>query len=140
MSESEILQGLFSAITGVLAVVSLFVGIVSGYLAGLYFFLGRAPFLLRLVAFLLLSFVLMFLGGVVLVVQIMQDGLLQAWAKVPAPAIGALDLRNPLPIRWVLKLSQQETGVALGWCVGIAVYLALAYMTFLHRWPEPRDP
>ena len=46
---------------------------------------------------------------------------------------------TPLPPGFVeyAGFSQQELGVGIGWTVAIAVYLALAYMTFIYRWPEP---
>lgn len=137
MSESDVLQGLFNAIQAVLTIVTLFLGIVSGYLAALYFFLAQAPFFLRLLAFALLSIALVFLGGTALVVQTMQEGLLAAWTKLRSPVIAAVDLRNPVPLPQMAGFSsQQELGVAIGWAVGVAVYAALFYMTFIYRWPK----
>lgn len=140
MSEAEILDGLFTAIGTVLNIFSMFFAIVSGYVVALYLFLARAPFMLRLVAFGLLSVGLVFLGGTAAVVQRMQDGLFTAWTKLGSPLINVTDLRNPLPLpnHVMAGLSQQELGVAIGWAVAVAVYLMLFYMTFLYRWPEPR--
>jgi hypothetical protein len=33
-----------------------------------------------------------------------------------------------------LPLSQQELGVVTGWIIGLGVYAALAYLTFVHDW------
>lgn len=144
MSEAEIMQGLFTAIGAVLNIFSMFFAIVSGYVVALYLFLARAPILLRLVAFGLLSVGLVFLGGTAAVVQRMQDGLFVAWAKLGSPLIDVVDLRNPLPLPELAMagMSQQQLGVAIGWAVAIAVYAMLAYMTFLYRWPKagPSDP
>lgn len=141
MSEAEILTGVFTAISAVLNIFSMFFAIVSGYVVALYLFLARAPFLLRFVAFGLLSVGLVFLGGTAAVIQRMQDGLFVAWAKLGSPLINVVDLRNPLPIperaMVIAGMSQQELGVAIGWTVAVAVYLMLGYMTFLYRWPEP---
>ncbi len=138
MSEAEIFQGLFTAINSVLTIFSMFFAIVSGYVVALYLFLARAPLLLRTVAFGLLSVGLVFLGGTAAVVQTMQDGLFVAWSKLGSPLINVADLRNPLPaeVFAFAGMSQQQLGVAIGWTVAVAVYLVLAYMTFLYRWPE----
>jgi hypothetical protein len=138
MTESEILQGLFNAIQAVMTIFSLFLTMVSGYLAALYFFLNRAPFALRFMAFCLLSVGFVFLGGTAAVVQTMQDSLFAAWGKLPNPSIDIDHLRNPLPLALAgaLPVSQQQLGVGIGWAVALAVYLALGYMTFIYRWPR----
>ncbi len=136
MSETELTQQLFNAIGMVLTIFSLFFSLVSGYLAALYLFLARAPMALRLVAFALLSIGLVFLGGVTMTVQNIQNGLFAAWAKLPTPTMRVYQLRNPVHVAalndygWTL----QEAGVALGWAVAVCVYVALAYLTFIYRW------
>ena len=138
MSESEILQGLFDAISAVLTIFSLFFTMVSGYLAALYLFLHRAPLILRFMAFSLLSVGLVFLGGTAAVVQTMQNSLFATWDKLPNPSFELRPLRNPLPVdvAQVLPFTQQELGVGIGWFVAVAVYAALAFMTFIYRWPQ----
>ena len=140
MTEAEILQALFSVIGSVITIFSLFFTLVSGYLAALYLFLSRAPFMLRFVAFALLSFGLVFLGGSVAVLQTVQNGLFAAWAKIPTPVVNLRELRNPIPFAPsdALPVSQQEIGVAIGWAVAGLVYAALAYLTFIYRWPSAR--
>lgn len=137
MSEAELTQQLFNAIGMVLSVFSLFFSLVSGYLAALYLFLAQAPFALRFVAFALLSIGLVFLGGVTMTVQNIQNGLFSAWAKLPTPAMPLHQLRNPVHVAALADAgwSLQEVGVALGWGIAICVYLALAYLTFVYRWP-----
>lgn len=137
MSEAEIMERLFEALGAILSIVSLFLGIVSGYLAALFFFLGRAPFFLRLLAFGLMSISFVFLGGNALVIGTIQEGLFTAWRQLGSPSITIGDLRNPLPLPPLPGITQQELGVGLGWAVAVTVYLALAYMTFLYRWPDP---
>ena len=90
MSEAEIVQALLASIQVVIGVFSMFFATVSAYIAGLYFFLNRAPLALRLLAFLLLSIGLVFLGGSALIQQRMQEELFAALAKLPA---------RPLPPR-----------------------------------------
>lgn len=142
MSEAEIYQGLFTAISAVLNIFSMFFAIVSGYVVALYLFLARAPLMLRAVAFGLLSVGLVFLGGTAAVIQRMQDGLFVAWKRLGSPIVDVADLRNPLVLPGFERagISQQELGVAIGWSVAVAVYVALAYMTFLYRWPDETRP
>lgn len=136
MTQAELLNGLFGALQAILTIVSLFFAIVSGYIAALFFFLGRAGLFLRLLAFGLLTIGLSFLGGTAAVVQSMQEGLLQAWGRLPQPVVAVDSLRNPMPVSSGLPLSQQELGVVTGWIIGIGVYCALAYLTFLHDWSK----
>ena len=136
MSEAEILNGLFSSLQTILTIVSLFFAIVSGYIAALFFFLARAGLFLRVLAFSLMTIGLSFLGGTAAVVQSMQEGLLQAWGRLPQAVIPVESLRNPMPVSSSLPLSQQELGVVTGWIIGIGVYAALAYLTFLHDWSK----
>ncbi|MDX2259052.1 MAG: hypothetical protein NW205_09075 [Hyphomicrobiaceae bacterium] len=138
MSETEVIAGLYEAISLVIDIFSMFFAIVSGYVVALYLFLAQAPFLLRLLAFSLLSVGLVFLGGTALVVQTMQEGFLTAWERLPKRTIDVVDLRNPLPLTdvRVFGLAQQELGVAIGWLVAGAVYVALFYLTFIYSWPK----
>jgi hypothetical protein len=141
MSEAEVLQTLFSSIQVVVSLFSTFFAVVSAYIAGLYFFLNRAPFALRLLAFFLLSIGLMFLAGAAMTQQRLQAALLASWAKLPAPTIGVdTVLRNPLPLPLPSGWSLYDVGVNVGWLVGLSVYLALGYMTFVYRWPRGSDP
>ena len=135
MNEAEILQNLFHAIDAVLTVFSLFFAIVSGYLAALYFFLASAPFLLRALAFTMMSIGLVFLGGTATIIGRLQEGLFGAWDRLERPIVPLQDLRNPVPDLHLGAMSQQQLGVAIGWSVAIAVYVALDYLTFVYRWP-----
>jgi drug/metabolite transporter (DMT)-like permease len=135
MSEAEVMQGVFSSIQVVISLFSTFFAMISAYIAGLYFFLNRAPLALKLLAFFLLSIGLLFLGGAAMTQQRLQVGLLAAWAKVSSPAI-AVDavLRNPFPISLPPGWSLYDVGLYAGWLTGLCVYVALDYMTFLYRW------
>ena len=137
MTEAEIMQQMFNVMTSVLTIFSLFFTLISGYLAALYLFLAHAPVALRGVAFALLSIGLVFLGGVTMTVQNIQNGLFAQWAKLAAPAMPVSQLRNPVAIAALLDngWSMQELGVWIGWSVAGLAYLALAYLTFGYRWP-----
>jgi len=135
MTEAEIMQGVLTSIQVVIGLFSTFLAVISTYIAGLYFFLNRAPLALKLLAFFLLSIGLIFLGGAAITQQRLQVALLVAWMKLPSPSI-AVDgvLRNPFPVSLPAGWSLYEVGVKVGWMTAICMYLALGYMTFLYRW------
>jgi len=135
MSEAEVMQGVFSSIQVVISLFSTFFAMISAYIAGLYFFLNRAPVALKLLAFFLLSIGLIFLGGAAVTQQRLQVGLLAAWGKLSSPTIAVdLVLRNPIPNSLPSGWSLYDVGVNVGWLTSLCVYLALGYMTFLYRW------
>ena len=136
MSEAEIMQGLFGSIQAVISLFSMFFAMVSAYIAGLYFFLNRAPLALRLLAFFLFSIGLTFLAGAVAIQQRIQDGLFAAWANLPSPMLSIELLRNPFPVTLPPGWSLYYVGATLGWLTGFCVYLALGYMTFFYRWKD----
>ncbi len=137
MTQSELLQGLLASIEVVMSLYSMFFAMTSAYIAGLYFFLARAPLALKLLAYLLLSIGLAFLGGSATVQQKIQLGLQAAWAKQKGPFITVDALRNPLPVDIPMPpgWSHYDIGVAVGWLAAVSVYLALGYLTFMYRWP-----
>jgi hypothetical protein len=128
------MQALIGSIQVVVSVFSMFFAITSAYIAGLFFFLNRAPLSLRLLAFFLLSVGLAFLGGSALIQQRLQEGLFAAWAKLPSPSVAVDALRTPLPLGLPGGLSVQDAGIIVGWLTALSVYLALAYLTFFYRW------
>ena len=137
MTQSELLQGLLTSIEVVMSLYSMFFAMTSAYIAGLYFFLNRAPLALKALAYLLLSIGLAFLGGSATVQQKIQLGLQATWAKQKGPFITVEALRNPLPVSIPMPpgWSHYDIGVAVGWLAAVGVYLALGYLTFVYRWP-----
>jgi len=147
MSEAEILQLSFDANEAVAGLFSIFFGIVSAYIAGLYFFLHKAPTTIKLIAFLLLTSGFMFIGQSMAGVEVRIIGLVEAWDSVPNPATGLEGLNNPvlpLPVKDLAKSLQvnepvfdgTRVSIYMGWAVAMLVYLALFYATFLYRWPH----
>jgi hypothetical protein len=134
MTESEIMQAFLASGQVVISLFSMFFAMISAYIAGLYFFLNRAPIALRLLAFSLLSVGLVFLGAAAAIQQWLQQSLSVAWAKVPAPIFPIGSLRNPLSLMLPYDWSLTEIGTILGWVTATSVYLALGYMTFVYRW------
>jgi hypothetical protein len=141
MTEAEILDRFFDTIQNVLTIFSIFFTLISGYLAALYLFLRQAPFVLRCIAFSLLTIGLVFLGGVAVTIQRLQEGLFASWSRLTQPSLSFHELVNPLPfdVASAIGMSQQHLGIALGWGVATLVYLALAYLTFLYRWPDAKS-
>jgi len=133
MSEAEVMQGLFSSIQVIISLFSMFFAMVSAYIAGLYFFLNRAPVALKFIAFGLLSIGLVFLGGAAAGQQRMQEGLFAAWGRVSSPLIAIEMLRNPFPVALPPGWSVYDIGVTVGWLTSVCVYLSLGYMTFFYR-------
>lgn len=134
VTESELLQALYASTQTIISLFSMFVTIVSGYVAGLYLFLKDAPLALRFLAFLLLSVALAFLGGATFIQQVAQDAIFAAWIKLPNPSIPADLLLNPLPMPEVRGIPVRLIGIALGWAAALSIYLSIAYMTFCYRW------
>jgi hypothetical protein len=134
MSEAEILA-IRNDLTGlVISVVSVSFGMISAYIAGLWLFLREAPISLRLLAFFLLSCGLAFMGALTLGLNGLLVGTDHAWSKLTARATdiaGFGDVRPP----WLYGVSLYEASAILGAIAFGAIYLALAYLTFVYKWP-----
>jgi len=134
MTEAEILS-LRNDLTGlVISVVSVSFGMISAYIAGLWLFLREAPVSLRLLAFVLLSFGLAFMGAATWGLNDLLVGTEHAWVKLPSHATdiaGFGDVRPP----WLGGLSLYEASAMLGALSFGAIYVALAYLTFIYKWP-----
>jgi hypothetical protein len=134
MTEAEILSNAIQAAQATAAIFSLFLTIVSAYIAALYFFLNRAP-CLRTMAFLLVSIAFVALGALALNMQYLGEGLHTAWLRLPQKATGMEVLGPPIMVR-SLFLDGREAAAWAAWALGGVVYLALTYLTFLYRWPQ----
>lgn len=149
MSEAELLHLSFATNDAMMAVFSMFFAIVSAYLAGLYFFLNQSPVPIKVLAFGLLSAAFVFLGQAMAGIESRASGIISAWKTIPDPVTGIRDLEQlaiPLPLQLIVDQSQIASmsydgftaGAIMGWIVAVAVYLALAYLTFIYRWPKGR--
>lgn len=128
----------------VLSVVSIVFGIISAYITGLFFFLNRAPILLRSLAFALLSIGIFFVGAIALAVSPVAGGLVgpgRAIDQSTAATISAIQRGDFAP---ALSLMDIPVGYLAGLIIGLAlfaaIYLALLYMTFFYRWPRTDSP
>jgi hypothetical protein len=136
ISFAELAQGRIDALTFILSLFSMFFTICSAYIVALYFFLGVAPFSLRLLAFFVLSISFLFLGAMSFTVSDIVEVLIMNWDKADIPLSSEQTVRA-----WMARLGGNfefyYIGALLGWAVAFIVYLALAYLTFGYRWKQP---
>lgn len=137
MSESELTQILMSSSQIILSIFSIFFALISGYIVGLFYFLSRAPLTLKLLAFALLSVGFVFLGVAATIQESVQIELFAALHKLPSPTVSAYAFYYPAPN---LPFDFRKMGSTIGWFTATGSYLALGYMTFLHRWRKVGDP
>jgi hypothetical protein len=137
MTESEILSNAIQAAQAATAILSLFFAIVSAYVVGLYLFLHKAPFGLRLLTFLLFTISMVALGMLAFNLQYLGEGMHRAWVNLPQKSTG-LNVLGPPIIARSLFLDGRAAAFWAGWLTEGAVYFALAYLTFIYRWPLPR--
>ncbi|MFW6300850.1 MAG: hypothetical protein ACOC20_08020 [Oceanicaulis sp.] len=140
MTEAEILELLSEGTANVLGLVSIYFTVVSAYIAALYYFLHRAPFMLKLVALIMLSGAFLFLGFAAVGIERTLSGLFFALAAIPEEARAALPPDNAELLYFgmeVMLANAYEYAVWLGWGVAGLVYLSMVFLTFLHRWTRP---
>lgn len=138
MSEAEIVEGLIESVAAVLAVVSIYFTIVSAYIAALFYFLHRAPFLMKGIAFIFLSGALVFLGLTTIALERLTAGLLTAWHALD----GKVAQAPPLDLYFGFEayvMDDYRFAVWAGWVVAVSIYLGLFYLTFVRRWGQPSD-
>ncbi|MGH1419365.1 MAG: hypothetical protein ACRBCJ_10960 [Hyphomicrobiaceae bacterium] len=146
MTEAELLQLSFQTNAAMMDVFSMFFGIVSAYLAGLYFFLHASPQPIKILAFGLLTVAFLFLGQTMAGIEMRAQGIISAWGSLENPVTGIEGLSQlvmPLPIKMIMHDQSLATasydgftaGSITGWVVALLVYVALAYLTFIYRWP-----
>ncbi len=136
MNVTDVLALRVDAAAVILSAISVSFGFISAHITGLYFFLHRAPLLLRLAAFVLLSLSLMFVvliamgvrplaGGIVTGSQL--DSSLRDLVNREVSSTAMVQaLTSELPLIYVI-------GWSLGVTLAASVYMALAYLTFIHR-------
>jgi hypothetical protein len=134
MSEAEILSIRNDLTSLVVSVVSVSFGMISAYIAGLWLFLREAPISLRLLAFFLLSCGLAFMGALTWGLNDLLLGTERAWSKLPSPASGIAGFGNARP-EWLQGFTLYEAAVFLGSLAFGAIYVSLAYLTFIYKWP-----
>ncbi|MFA5958159.1 hypothetical protein [Hyphomicrobium sp.] len=134
MSEAEILSIRNELTALVVSVVSVSFGMISAYIAGLWLFLREAPISLRLLAFALLSCGLAFMGALTWGLNDLLVGTDRAWSKLVNPASEISGFGNGRPV-WLHGFTLYEASVFLGSLAFGAIYVSLAYLTFIYKWP-----
>ena len=149
MSEGEVVEQLVQFINIVLVGVSLIFSVVSAYVVALNYFIGSANFLARLGSFAFVSLVLALLLVVMMGAQATQVGLIARLHELEhagqLSAAGRAVLANAAPNPQITALLGGQLSIddVVRWCVwaGLGfVYVALAYLTFLHHWTPDAIP
>ena len=135
MTQAEIIEMRWLGAEFILSLFSVFVGLVSAYIAGLYFFLSKASLALRLLAFFVLTIGFLFLGGMAISVTDIIEVLIPAWDRLELPLLKEQAVRTLIVQLGGSSLKLYVVGATLGWAIALFVYLALAYLTFIYRWP-----
>ena len=133
MSEAELTALTINCANSVLQVVAIYFSIVSAYIAALHYFLNRAPFLLKAIAFLFMSGALGFLGLTIIAIERTTAGVIAALEALPA-RVAAPPPTNLYFGLDLLAEGRVDIGVMAGWAMAFAIYLSLLYLTFLHSW------
>lgn len=148
MSEAEVVGELVEFTNILLAGVSLIFTIVSAYVVALNYFIGSSNFMARLGSFVFVTLILGMLIAVMMGAQATHAGLVARLHELAAQgdlsAAGRAVLANAEPA-WVGALTGHRYSIdeIVRVCVwsGLGfVYLALAYLTFLHRWTPDAIP
>jgi hypothetical protein len=131
MTEGEVIEQIVEYMSLLLLGVSIIFTVVSAYIVALNYFVGEAQIIARVGAFAFVSLILILLLVVMIGAQFDHDGLIARLRE--------LDGEGALTAAGRAALRNAESGVddavrALLWLGMIAVYAALAYMTFIHRW------
>lgn len=148
MSEGEVVAELVEFTNILMVGVSLIFSIVSAYVVALNYFIGSANLLARFGSFVFITLVLGMLMMVMMGAQSTHTGLIERLQEIAAEgrlsAAGRAVLANATP-EWVGFLTghrysvDEIVRVCLWGGLGFT-YLALAYLTFLHRWTPDAIP
>lgn len=148
MTEGEVVEQLVSFTDTLLVGVSLIFSIVSAYVVALNYFIGSSNFMARFGSFAFITLVLGMLLIVMAGAQSTHAGLVARLVELEAAgrltAAGRAVLNNATP-EWIGMISGDhysiDSIVNLCAVVGLGfVYLALAYLTFLHHWTPDAIP
>lgn len=148
MSEGEVVAELVEFTNVLLVGVSLIFSIVSAYVVALNYFIGSSNLMARLGSFVFVTLMLGMLMMVLMGAQATHAGLIERLSELEADgqltAAGRAVLDNARP-EWTGVLTGRSYSIdgIVRICVwgGLGfVYVALAYLTFLHRWTPDAIP
>ena len=145
MTEGEVVAQLVEFTNIVLVGVSLIFSVVSAYIVALNYFIGSANLIARLGGFTFITLVLGMLMVVMAGAQSTQVGLIERLSEIDGAggltAAGRAVLANAAPDAGIAGHYSIDEMVRL--CIWVSfgfIYLALAYLTFLHRWTPDAIP
>ncbi|MCC6786945.1 MAG: hypothetical protein IT547_03820 [Hyphomonadaceae bacterium] len=131
MTEGEVMEQIVGYMSLLLLGVSIIFTVVSTYIVALNYFVGEAQFVARLGAFAFVSLILALLLVVMVGAQTAHDGLIERLRELQTE--GALTAAGSAALRNAASGVDDAVRV-LTWLGMTAVFAALAYMTFIHRW------
>lgn len=141
MSEGEVVAELVEFTNILLIGVSLIFSVVSAYVVALNYFIGEANFLARLGSFAFISLVLGMLLVVMMGAEATHIGLIARLTELDSAhqltAAGRALLANASAESGASLLGGQSIDEVIRLCVWLGlgfIYVALAYLTFMHRW------
>jgi hypothetical protein len=133
MTEGELIALSLQSTGAILSIVGLYFTIVSVYIGALHYFLSKAPFLMRLVAFAFFSGALAFLGITSIAVERSTSGVLHALQKLPVRAADPPPTDLYFGFDRFVKTGDISMGVWAGWLMTLGIYLALLFLTFAYK-------
>jgi len=133
MSEAELTNLTLESANSILQVVGLYFTIVSAYVAALYYFLSRAPFLMKAMAFAFMSGALAFLGITAIAIERTSSGVVGALHALPSRVAAPAPTQLYFGLDPLLE-GHMEYGILAGWGMALGIYLCPLYLTFLHGW------
>jgi NADH:ubiquinone oxidoreductase subunit 4 (subunit M) len=134
MTEGEVVEQSIEYMGLVVLGMSLIFSVVSAYVVALNYFVGEATFSARFGAYTFVSLILALLLVVIIGAQNTHTGLMERLVE--------LEASGDLTAAGQAVLANSRTGIDdivryMVWFGMLAVFVVLAYMTFLHRWkPE----
>ena len=133
MSEGEITGQIVQMMDMTINGTGLFVSMVSAYIVAIFFFLRRAPFIMKTVALLFFTlaaaFLMLFMRGTFDHAHALQAALVELSKHQELSPVGKAAIARGVGAESIDLTIQNVMVGALG-----LVYLTLFYLTFLHRW------
>ncbi len=137
MSEAELTEQLLAVNEQVYLAISVWFTVISAYILGLYWFLHKSGWLLKLEAFFMFSLVLGILGMASFGLARHSEGIILS--------LDALSKTTELSILGKMSLENTARGVTLvltrgSFVIAGFIYFGLLYLTFFYAWPDRDEP
>ncbi len=136
MNEADITEQMVMMMDLTLSGVSVFFSIVSAYIVALFYFLRRAPFGLKLTAFIFFTLTMLvlavFAANSFSHAASLQAALVDLGRRTELSPVGATAVREGVVNRGLLD----EAIRLMSWGGMSLIYAVLTYFTFFHRWRQ----